>query len=98
MPEPIIILHGLDTIYRKIKDWLQERPIENDLMAQQVVLNGWPYVNMAYPLLEQSLKTLVIELDKTKTYNPYKDGHSLKAVFGQLNERDQKVADRIRKG
>ena len=44
------------------------------------------------------MKALVIELDKTKTYNPYKDGHSLKAVFGQLNTRDQKVADRIRKG
>ena len=38
--KPIITLHGLDTIYRKIKDWLQERPIENDLIAQQVVLNG----------------------------------------------------------
>ena len=69
MPEPIIVLHGLDTIYEKIKDWLQERPIENDLMSVQVVLNGWPYVNMAYPLLEQALKALALELDTT--YNPY---------------------------
>lgn len=39
MPEPVIVLHGLDTIYEKINDWLQERPIENDLMSVQVVLN-----------------------------------------------------------
>ena len=96
MPKPIIVLHGLDTIYEKIKDWLQERPIENDLMSVQVVLNGWPYVNMAYPLLEQSLKALALELDKT--YNPYKDGHSLKAVFDRFDTLDREVANRMRKG
>ena len=96
MPEPVIVLHGLNTIYEKIKDWLQERPIENDLMSVQVVLNGWPYVNMAYPLLEQSLKALALELDKT--YTPYKDGHSLKAVFDRFDTLDQAVTNRMRKG
>ena len=93
MPEPIEILHGLDTIYDKIKDWLQERPIQNDVVSYQVVLNGWPFVNMAYPLLEQSLKTLV--LVRNADYNPSKDRHSLKAVFDRLDEKD---AERMRKG
>ena len=96
MPESIIVLHGLDTIYQKTKDWLQERPIQDDLAPDQVVLNGWPFVNMAYPLLEQSLKALVLVLDKA--YNPYADNHSLKAVFCRLDKLDRKITDRMRKG
>ena len=72
MPKPIEILHGLDTIYDKIKDWLQERPIQDDIFSHQVVLNGWPFVNMAYPLLEQSLKTLV--LVRNADYKPSTEG------------------------
>ena len=93
MPEPIGILHGLDTIYDKIKDWLQERPIQDDIFSHQVVLNSWPFVNMAYPLLEQSLKTLV--LVRNADYKPSTDRHRLKAVFDRLDEEDVK---RIRKG
>ena len=55
----------------------------------------WPLVNTAYPLLEQSLKALVLVLDKA--YNPYADQHSLKAVFCRLDGLDPKIADRIRK-
>ena len=95
MPKPIITLHGLDTIYDKIKDWLQERPIENDLMDQQIVLNGWPYVNAAYPLLEQSLKALVREKDAD--YDPRRDSHSLKAVWQRLKDDDE-ITKRLRKG
>ena len=63
----------LETVYWKIKDWLQERPIQDDCVPAQLVLNGWPLVTTAYPLLEQSLKALVRVLDNT--YNPYADKH-----------------------
>ena len=96
MPESTMVLHGLDTVYWKIKDWLQERPIQDDLMPGQVVLNGWPLVNTAYPLLKQSLQALVLVLDDT--YNPYADKHSLKTIFDRLDKHHRDITDRMRKG
>lgn len=95
MIEPLMTLHGLDTIYEKIREWLQERPIQNDHADAQVVFNGWPFVNMAYPLLEQSLKALVRTQDPE--YNPYEDKHSLKKVFAHLDDKGMEK-ERMRKG
>ena len=96
MPESTMVFHGLDTVYWKIKDWLQERPIQDDRVPAQVVLNGWPLVTTAYPLLEQSLKALVRVLDNT--YNPYADKHSLKTIFDRLDKHHRDITDRMRKG
>ncbi len=95
-PEPIEILHSLDTIHRKIVDWLQERPIQNDIASLHFIINGWPFVTMAYPLLEQSLKALVMVQDESYAETEMrKDSHSLNTVFGRINGKD---AERLRKG
>ena len=36
---PLIILHGLDSAREKIAEWIEEKPILNDVVSDQVVLN-----------------------------------------------------------
>ena len=60
-----MILHGLNSVQEKIAEWIEEKPILNDVVSDQVVLNAWPFVTAVYSLLEQSLKALVMVRDKT---------------------------------
>ncbi len=93
---PLMILHGLDSAREKIAEWAEKKPILNDEMSDQVVLNAWPFVTTAYSLLEQSLKALVMVLDKTYDEKEMKaDSHSLNSTFRRL---DATCVDRIRKG
>ena len=91
-----MILHGLNSVREKIAEWVEERPILNDVVSDQVVLNAWPYVTAAYSLLEQSLKALVMVRDKTYGEKGMRaDSHSLNRTFCRLDAKD---VDRIRKG
>ena len=80
----------------KIAEWVEEKPILNDVVPDQVVLNAWPFVTAAYSLLEQSLKALVMVRNKTYGEKEMKaDSHSLNSTFCRLDATD---VDRIRKG
>ncbi len=96
---PLMILKGLDSAQQKIADWLRERPIQDELWSDQVVLNAWSFVTIEYSLLEQSLKALILIRDKTYDQKEMRaDSHSLNAVFCRLDAKNTNAADRIRKG
>ena len=91
-----MILHGLNSVREKITEWVEEKPILNDVVSDQVALNAWPFVTTAYSLLEQSLKALVMVRNKTYGEKEMRaDSHSLNRTFRRLDATD---VDRIRKG
>ena len=92
----IRMMAALESQYQKVREWIEERPVQDDLMAHAVVLNARPYLTPAYELLEQSLKGLVKMCDETYTSGEMrKDGHNLQRVFDRL---PQKEADYLRRG
>ena len=92
----IEMMAALDSQYRKVRVWIEEHPVQDDLMAHQVVLNARPYLTPAYELLEQSLKALAKICDETYTSGEMrKHSHNLQRVFDRL---PQKEAGYLRRG
>ena len=84
-----MMFHALYTQFRMVNQWLEDHPVQGDLMTHQVNLNGRPYVTQSSELLEQSLKALVMVSDHTYTSQRMRDdGHRLSQVFRRLKHQD----------
>ena len=51
-----MILHGLNSVQEKIAEWIEEKPILNDVVSDQVVLNAWPFVTAVYTAIHDMLE------------------------------------------
>ena len=82
---PTTILHGLDQIYRTIRNYSDKNPVLNDFLSDQVVLNAWPHVTMTYSLLEQSLKAIVLLQNNNYSKKKMKqDSHCLNQIYWRI--------------
>ena len=77
--------HALNHIHRSLRRALEESPIQDDLVTEQVNINAWPSVVSSFELLELVLKSLVQVHDRTYSRSKMMDdGHNLRNVFRRL--------------
>lgn len=86
--------HALEHIHRKLSRALEEHPIHDDLMSEQVNINAWPAVVSSFELLELVLKTMVQTRDSEYSRRQMKDdGHNLTTIFRRLMDTPAGITD-----
>ena len=86
--------HALEHIHRRLSHALDEYPILDDLISEQVNINAWPSVVSSFELLELVLKTLVqIRDSKYSRRKMKKDSHNLRKIFSRLLDFPAGISD-----
>ena len=86
--DPKRAARNLDQCLGKVRDYLKENPLHQDMSAEYENLNAWMPVNSLYPLIEQSFKVLK-DLRGNSAKIPHKYQHNLSHLFDLLESRDK---------
>ena len=86
--DPKRVARNLDQCLGKVRDYLKENPLHQDMSAEYENLNAWMPVNSLYPLIEQSFKVLK-DLRGNSAKIPHKYQHNLSHLFGLLVSGDK---------